>query len=123
MTSLVERLQRQVAEENVDDSGGICDACYGIQGAADDEFMDTRCDRCRRPLSYWSNWLDAHRGHLTPEQIEKITEVLLPRPKNEYRVRYWSVVLEQTLTTGLLTKAQAEFMAGNMRGTVLKEGE
>lgn len=100
-----------------------CDGCIGIATAADDEFYDHRCDLCKRPLSAASLWMEANRGHLSDEQVQAVTKVLFPDRSKVYRVHYWSVVLEQGLTSGLMTKKQAEWMAGQMSGKVIKEGE
>lgn len=123
MTNLVEQLQRQGASEEIVEDSGICDGCYGIADASDGEVCDHRCDLCKRPLSCAGVWLDANRGHLTPAEVEAVAKVLMPEREKVYRVRYWSVVLEQTLTSGLMTKARAEVLATSVYGKVVREGE
>ena len=111
----------QTSAESLGSDSRQCDGCLGIRGAADDEVCDHRCSLCHRPLSGASLWLVANQGYLTQAQLEEVTRVLIPERNKDYRVRYYSDVLETGLISGLMTKAQAEFMAGSVRGTVIKE--
>src|SRR5258706_2743697 len=100
-----------------------CDGCVGILGAADDEQCDHRCSLCKRPLSGASLWIETHRDDLTEAHLGAVQRALIPERNKDYRVHYYSDAMEQGLKTGLMTKAQATFLAGTVRGTIVREGE